>query len=43
MEMLTEPVVCRDGRCRYKDERRDALDRCIDCDLSERIEHDLLK
>jgi len=40
---MTEPIVCREGKCNYKDKRRKALDECIDCDLSEQIEHDLLR
>jgi hypothetical protein len=41
---MTEPIVCREGKCDYKDKRLvNALEDCIDCDLSEQIEHDLLK
>jgi hypothetical protein len=39
--ITTEPVRCREGRCEYR--RKDPLDECIDCDLAEQIEHDLLK
>ncbi|MFH1054269.1 MAG: hypothetical protein V1740_07660 [Candidatus Woesearchaeota archaeon] len=38
---MTEPVVCHKGKCEYKD--KSFLDDCIDCSLSEQIEHDLLK
>lgn len=39
---MTEPVVCRDGKCDYKYRKNDFLDECIDCDLVDQIEHDLL-
>jgi hypothetical protein len=38
---MTEPVVCRDGQCKYKSKRLNKG--CIDCDLDEQIEYDLLK
>ncbi|MBW2965455.1 hypothetical protein KY363_08415 [Candidatus Woesearchaeota archaeon] len=38
---MTEPVVCHEGKCAYK--KRDFLDECIDCDMAEQIEHDLLR
>ena len=38
---MTEPIVCRDGKCKYK--KRQFLDECIDCDVVEQIEHELLK
>lgn len=37
----TMPMSCREGRCRYK--HRQAVDDCIDCDMIERIENDLLR
>jgi len=40
---MTEPVVCHEGRCNYKNKKRNNLDECIDCDVVEQIEHDLLK
>jgi hypothetical protein len=38
---MTEPVVCRNGHCRYKNKKMD--DGCVDCDLEEQIEYDLVK
>jgi hypothetical protein len=38
---MTEPIVCHKGRCRYK--KKQSVDDCIDCDIVEQIEHDLLK
>jgi len=38
---MTKPVVCHKGRCGYK--KKNFLDECIDCDIVEQIEHDLLK
>ena len=38
---MTEPIVCRDGTCKYK--KQGPLDECVDCNLAEQIEHDLLK
>ena len=38
---MTAQIVCHDGKCRYKEKQ--VLDECIDCDLPEQIEHDLLK
>jgi hypothetical protein len=37
---MTEPVVCHKGKCSYKDTQ--SLDECLDCDIVEQIEHDLL-
>ena len=39
---MTEPVICHEGKCKYK-KPRVSIDECIDCDLAEQIEHDLLK
>ena len=36
---MTEPVVCHLGKCK---DSRTHLDECVDCDLVEQIEHDLL-
>ncbi len=38
---MTKPVVCHEGKCRYK--KRQFLDECVDCDIVEQIEADLLK
>ncbi|MBW2971911.1 hypothetical protein KY359_02645 [Candidatus Woesearchaeota archaeon] len=38
---MTEPVVCHEGKCSYK--KRKAIDECIDCDVVEMIEHELLR
>ncbi len=38
---MTMPMACHEGRCRYK--HRQAVDECLDCNLAEQIEHDLLK
>jgi len=38
---MTEPVTCHKGRCRKSNQ--DHIDECIDCDIVEQIEHDLLR
>ncbi len=37
---MTEPITCKQGKCKDK---RAFLDECVDCDLIEQIEHDLTK
>lgn len=38
---MTEPVVCRNGKCKYKYKKN--LFDCKDCDEAELIENELLK
>jgi len=40
---MTEPVVCKKGKCGYADEKlqEEWKDECSDCDIVEKIEHDL--
>ena len=42
---MTEPVICKKGRCEYEDDtsNREWNDNCSDCDIVEKIEHDLIK
>jgi hypothetical protein len=38
---MTQAVICHKGKC--KDLHRAFLDECVDCDIVQQIEHDLLK
>lgn len=38
---MTEPVICKEGKCKYK--YRQHIDECIDCDIVEEIDKELLK
>jgi hypothetical protein len=40
---MTEPIICRNGRCRYKDPHLRNVDECLDCDIVEEIEKELLR
>jgi hypothetical protein len=42
---MTEPVVCRKGRCEYKDKtlNEEWNSDCRGCDIVESIEHDVQK
>jgi hypothetical protein len=41
---MTEPVVCKKGKCEYTDEKmnQEWKPECIDCELEEQIEYDLI-
>ncbi len=40
---MEEDVVCKKGKCEYKDEslNEDWKEECTDCELDEQIEHEL--
>ncbi len=38
---MTEEIVCHNSKCKYKE--RHYLNECVDCELSEQIEHDLTR
>ena len=38
---MTEPITCHKGKCKYK--KKQHINECINCDIVEQIEHDLLK
>lgn len=41
---MTEPVVCKKGKCGYEDEKlqEEWKDDCPKCDIVDEIEHDLI-
>jgi predicted Zn-ribbon and HTH transcriptional regulator len=41
---MTEPIVCKKGKCGYKDRKLEEEweDDCPKCELDEKIEHDIL-
>jgi hypothetical protein len=42
---MTEPIVCKKGKCGYENQMLDEewKNVCSDCDILEKIEHDLLE